>query len=425
MGIDYHLPSPPITFDRFSFIPDKCQSSRFILSIYPQHLSSFGELLALQDSWDLTDHIVLSLGEAHRKRWQLPSIESTYASLGTNGHKLSLAIVALVDSLCRNRSHTGITEHIVSEVGAEDRNRAVEVEHTTLVDFGHIANSVHAGTSGINTERGRVGVDVAVFSLERLGDERCARLDSDGRDVDVGDHGLAAAEVHFGLAVAGLGRVGDFGVVEDCDADALELTLGFLGERFAESWEEFFAAGHEGDAGLALEVSTDLAGGLDCDGSAAADDDLCCRGEAGVHVVQCLDRNGVIAVKGRERRGGANSGRNDKSVVGKYIRLLASCVSYTPSVDIDAGGGGVVEDDRVLELGVLFEAVHDGLEVLVVGSVLHGDKLTRRANVPPEVSRLVDDVEDIFSIVVFSELREGVFDDVVGSAQSGEVGPEY
>ena len=83
-----------------------------------------------------------------------------------------------------------------------------------------------------------------------------------------------------------------------------------------------------------------------------------------------------------------------------------------------------MEDDLVLELGVLFEAVHDGLEVLVVGSVLHGDKLTRRANVPPEVSRLVDDVEDIFSIVVFSELREGVFDDVVGSAQSGEVGPE-
>ena len=43
---------------------------------------------------------------------------------------------------------------------------------------------------------------------------------------------------------------------------------------------------------------------------------------------------------------------------------------------------------------------------------------------PPEVSRLVDDVEDIFGIVLLGELWEGVFDDVVGSAQSGEVGSE-
>jgi len=83
-----------------------------------------------------------------------------------------------------------------------------------------------------------------------------------------------------------------------------------------------------------------------------------------------------------------------------------------------------VEDDRVLKLGVLLEAVHDGLEVLVVGCIFHGDELTRGANVPPEVSRLVDDVEDIFGIVVLSELWEGVFDDVVGSAQSSKVCPK-
>jgi hypothetical protein len=44
--------------------------------------------------------------------------------------------------------------------------------------------------------------------------------------------------------------------------------------------------------------------------------------------------------------------------------------------------------------------------------------------VPPEVSRLVDDVEDIFSVVGLGELWEGMFDDVVSSAQSGEVGSE-
>jgi hypothetical protein len=395
-----------------------------MLIIWLQHLSSFGKLLALQDSWYLTDHVILSLGKAHRERWQLPSIERTHASLGTNGHKLGLAVVALVDSLRGNRSHTGVSKHVVSEVCAEDRDGAIEVEHTALVNLGHVANSVHTGTGGVNAEGRRVGIDVAIFSLEKIRDERGAGLHSNGRNVDVGDHGLAAAEVHFCLAVGGLGRVGDLGVVEDCDADTLELALGFLSERFAESRQQFLATSYESDAGLALEVSTDLTGGLYCDGAAATDDDLGCGGKASVHLVQCLDRDVVVAVEGGQGRGRADSCGDDKSVVRKYIRSLASCVSYTSGVDIDAGGGGVVEDDRVLELGVLLEAVHDGLEVLVVGCIFHRDELTRGANVPPEVGRLVDDVEDIFGIVVLNELWEDVFDDVVGGTQSSKICPK-
>ena len=259
------------------------------LSNTTQYSSSLGKLLALQDSRDLTNHVVLSLSEAHRERRQLPPIESTNASLGTHRHKLGLAVVPLVGPFRGDRSYAGVTQHIVSEVGAEDRNGVVEVEHAAFVDLGHIAHSVHTRTSGIDTEGGRVGIDVAVFSLEGFGDERGAGLDSNGRDVDVCDHGLAAAEVHFGLAVAGLGGVGHFGVVENRDADALELALGFLGERFAKSWEQLFATCYEGDAGLALKVSANLTSSLYCDGATTTDDDLGRRGKAGVHFVQSLD----------------------------------------------------------------------------------------------------------------------------------------
>jgi len=81
-----------------------------------------------------------------------------------------------------------------------------------------------------------------------------------------------------------------------------------------------------------------------------------------------------------------------------------------------------VEYDRVLELRILLESIHDRLEVLVVRCICHGDKLSRRTNVPPEVSRLVDDVQDILGVFHFGELRQGVLDDVVSSTQSSEVG---
>lgn len=83
-----------------------------------------------------------------------------------------------------------------------------------------------------------------------------------------------------------------------------------------------------------------------------------------------------------------------------------------------------MEDDRILELRVLFETVHDGLEVLVVGCILHRDKFSRCANVPPEVSRLVDNVQDIFGIFRLGELWQGVLDDVVSGTQSSEVGAD-
>ncbi len=84
-----------------------------------------------------------------------------------------------------------------------------------------------------------------------------------------------------------------------------------------------------------------------------------------------------------------------------------------------------MEDDRVLELRVLLKSVHDRLEVLVVGCIRHRDKLSGCTNVPPEVSGLVDDVQDIFGILRFGELRQGVLDDVVSGTQSSEVGPDY
>lgn len=131
----------------------------------------------------------------------------------------------------------------------------------------------------------------------------------------------------------------------------------------------------------------------------------------------------MVAVKGRDGRGRADSSGDDEGVVRENIGRLASCVSDGSGGHINTGGGGVMEDDRVLEFRVLLEAVQDGLEVLVVRSILHGDELTRRADVPPEVSRLVDNVQDVFSIFGFGELWECVLDDVVSSTQSGEVGP--
>ena len=84
----------------------------------------------------------------------------------------------------------------------------------------------------------------------------------------------------------------------------------------------------------------------------------------------------------------------------------------------------MVEDDGVLELSILLETVHDRLEVLVVRCIRHRDKLSGCTNVPPEVSRLVDDVQDIFGIFRFGELRKGVLDDVVSGTQSSKVGAD-
>jgi hypothetical protein len=124
--------------------------------------------------------------------------------------------------------------------------------------------------------------------------------------------------------------------------------------------------------------------------------------------------------------GRADTSGNHESIVGQSLSSLAAerCVSDSPGLHIDAGGGSLMENDGVLELRVLLEALHDGLEVLVVGSILHRDKLSGCTNVPPEVSRLVDDVQDIFGIWGLGELRQGVLDDIVSSTQSSEVGAE-
>lgn len=83
-----------------------------------------------------------------------------------------------------------------------------------------------------------------------------------------------------------------------------------------------------------------------------------------------------------------------------------------------------MEDDRVLELRILLETVHDRLEVLVVGCIRHRDKLSGSTNVPPEVSRLVDDVQHILGVLSFGELRESVLDDIVSGTQSSKVGAD-
>jgi len=314
----------------------------------------------------------------------------------------------------------------VSEVSTKDGNRVVKVQHAALIDFGDVTDGVYARARGVDAQRAGVGVNPAVGLLESFGHEGGARCDADGGNVDVGGQGLAGVEVHFGLAVGALGVFVDLGVVEDCDTHGGELVLGFFGERLAESREQFVAGCDECDAGLATELCADFASGFDCNGAAATDDDIACGSEACVHFLESLDGDVVVTVQGSARRGRADTSGNNKGVVRKSLGGLAAegCVSDVSRLDINASSRALMEDDRVLELRVLFETVHDGLEVLVVGCVLHRDKFSGCANVPPEVSRLVDNVQDIFGIFRLGELWQSVLDDVVSGAQSSEVGAD-
>ena len=261
------------------------------------------KLLTLGDTRNLTSHVVLALDHLDREAGHRPPIERAHAGLGANRHQLRLAILGRVDSLGGHGGDASVAEHVVSEVSAEDGDRVVQVQHAALVNFGDVADGVHARAGGIDAQRAGVGVDPAVGFLKSFRHEGGARRDADGGNVDVGGQGLAGAEVDFGLAVGALGVFVDLSVVEYCDADGGELALGLFGERLAESWEEFVAGCDECDASLATEFGADFAGGFDCNGAAATDDDVACRGEACVHFLESLDGDVVVTVQGSARGG--------------------------------------------------------------------------------------------------------------------------
>lgn len=79
----------------------------------------------------------------------------------------------------------------------------------------------------------------------------------------------------------------------------------------------------------------------------------------------------MIALQSRERRLRADAGCNDQRII--LQRLFAATVSPDldrPRIGVESSSLSMMEDNPVLQVGILLEAVHRGKEVIAMLDLL-------------------------------------------------------